>query len=255
MILSFGGSIADEFHNADHDPLGQHAPFATGTPISPAARTCPYVGYFGPVHPSSSTSNGRVLDASSVNNHWTGQSVQSHVPSSYAFPSVDPHYHIWGQHSPPFSTSSGNPGGSDPLLVALNAQGSPRTNFDLSHTGSFLHPSFGHSSRLRGGSPVSTSMIPPYLGSNARTRDRVQPLQGYYQQQRPNYPVPSRGPIIATNGRPPNHRGMTVVASSPDHSRCFYFFPSGSSSHHFQEPDSLLPAQFLLWERDHIPSL
>lgn len=145
MILSFsGGSIADQSHNADHDPLGQHAPFAEHSAIPSAAHTCPYIAYFGPIHPSASTPNGSVSDASSVNINWNGPSAQSQVPSSYAFPPVDLHYHSWENHSPPFSTGRGRSGGSDPPSIASNSQMSARTNPDLSHSGSFLHPYVGH---------------------------------------------------------------------------------------------------------------
>ncbi|PKI74025.1 hypothetical protein CRG98_005503 [Punica granatum] len=204
---------------AYHDPLGQHALFAEHSAVSSTAHPCPYIAYFGPIPPSSSTSNGSISDASSLNNHWNGPSVQSEVPGSYAFPAVDLHYHSWEHQSPPFSTSRSRPGGSDPPSIAPTAQRSARTNPDLPRSGTFVHPFVvGHSSGARAVNSIATSLIPPYPGSNARTRDRVQALQAYYQQQRPSHSVSSRGPIVSANRRALNHRGMAPVASSSDQS-------------------------------------
>lgn len=107
----------------------------------------------------------------------------------------------------------------------------------------------------RTGNSAASSPILPYQGSNARTRDRVEALQAYYQQHRPNHHLPSHGPVIATNRRSLNPRGLTPVASSSDQPNGFYFFPAGSSSHNFQEPERVSSTRFSLWDRDRLPSL
>lgn len=98
-------------------------------------------------------------------------------------------------------------------------------------------------------------MIPPYQGSNARTRDRVQALQAYYQQQtQPSNSPTMRAPVIPGNRRSTNHRGSSQVgpvASSSDQSGGFYFFPSGSSGRNFQEAENPLSSRYA-WERDHL---
>lgn len=99
-------------------------------------------------------------------------------------------------------------------------------------------------------------MIPPYPGSNARARDRVQALQAYYQQQQPSNSPTMRAPMISGARRSSNQRGMVQggpVASSSDHGG-FYFYPSGSSGRNYQEAENPLPTRFHAWERDHLPS-
>ena len=100
-------------------------------------------------------------------------------------------------------------------------------------------------------------MIPPYPGSNARTRDRVQALQAYYQQQQPNnLPTMRTPPVIPGTRRSSSHRGSAQgpVASSSDQTGAFYFFPSGSSGRSFQEPENPLASRFHSWEREHMPT-
>lgn len=100
-------------------------------------------------------------------------------------------------------------------------------------------------------------MIPPYPGSNARARDRVQALQAYYQQQQPTNSTTMRAPIASGTRRSSSHRGsaqLAPVASSPDQSG-FFFIPSGSSGRNFQEQENHLPSRFHAWERDHLLSL
>ena len=88
-----------------------------------------------------------------------------------------------------------------------------------------------HSSAARAGSSVSSSMIPPYPGSVARARDRVQALQAYSQQ--PSNTPAMRTPVMSGARRSSIHRGpgqvTGQVASSSDQTGGFYFFPSGSS--------------------------
>ena len=114
-----------------------------------------------------------------------------------------------------------------------------------------------YSSAARAGSSVASSMIPPYPGSNARARDRVQALQAYYQPQQPANPATMRTPIPSGSRRSGSHSGsaqLAPVATSPDHQSGFFFVPSSSSGHSFQE-ENHLPSRFHAWERDHLPSL
>ncbi|KAK1402194.1 hypothetical protein POM88_001799 [Heracleum sosnowskyi] len=53
-----------------------------------------------------SVSSGSVYDGSSFSSHSNSQTAQSEIPSSYAFPSIDGHYHSWEQHSSLFPTIS-----------------------------------------------------------------------------------------------------------------------------------------------------
>ncbi|PON34483.1 43kDa postsynaptic protein [Parasponia andersonii] len=242
---------------AYHDLLGQHAIFAEHTAaVSSATHPCPYIAYFGPVHPSSSNSSGSVSDGSSFNNHWNGTSVPSELPTSYAFPTMDLHYHNWEHHSPPFSTGS-RIGGADQPSVPPVSQRPARGSSDVPRSGSFMHPFLvGHSSSARAGSSV-TSIIPPYPGSNARARDRVQALQAYYQQQQPSNSPTMRTPPISSTRRSSNHRGLAQVgpvASSSDQNSGFYYFPPGSSGRNFQEAENPLSSRFHAWEREHLPS-
>ncbi|XP_031269504.1 E3 ubiquitin-protein ligase RFI2-like [Pistacia vera] len=241
---------------AYHDLLGQHAIFAEHTAVSSATHPCPYIAYFGPIHPSSSNSSGSVSDSSNFNNPWNGPSVHSEMPTSYSFPPMDLHYHTWDQHSSPFSTSSSRVGSGDQPSIPPVTQRSTRTTSDIPRSGSFMHPFLvGHSARA--GSSVASSMIPPYPGSNARARDRVQALQAYYQQQQPSTSPAMRTPIIPGSRRSSGHRGIPQVgpvASSSDQTGGFYFFPPGTSGRNYQEADNLLSSRFHAWERDSLPS-
>ncbi|KAI4349948.1 hypothetical protein L6164_010487 [Bauhinia variegata] len=241
---------------AYHDLLGQHAIFAEHTAVSSSSHPCPYIAYFGPIHPSSSDSGGTVSEASNFN-HWNGPSVPSDMPTSYTFPVVDLHYHSWEHHSPPFSTASSRLGAVDQPSISPGSQ-RPRGSSDIPRSGTFMHPFLvGHSSAARAGSSVASSMIPPYPGITARARDRVQALQAYYQQHQPTNSTTIRTPITSGTRRSSNHRGsaqLPPVASSPDQNGGFFFIPSGSSGRNFQEQENL-PSRFHAWERDHLPSL
>jgi len=64
-------------------------------------------------------------------------------------------------------------------------------------------------------------MIPPYSGSNARARDRVQALQAYYQPQQPPNSTTMRTPITTGSRRSSSHSGsaqLAPIATSPDQS-------------------------------------
>ncbi|KAJ6683064.1 hypothetical protein OIU74_021173 [Salix koriyanagi] len=243
--------------NAYNDLLG-HAIFAEQTAaVSSASHPCPYVAYFGPIHPSSSNSSISVSDGSSFNNHWNGPSVPSEIPSSYAFPSMDIHYHSWEHHSPPFSTTGNRIGNADQPSAPPVTQRSARTSSDIPpRTGPLPHPFLvGHSSSARAGSSATSSMIPPYQGSNARARDRVQALQAYYQQQQPGNSPPIHPPVVSGSRRSSSHRGLSQVGTvaSPSDQTGFYFIPSGASSRNFQEAENHPPTRFRSWQRDHLP--
>jgi len=117
-----------------------------------------------------------------------------------------------------------------------------------------MYTSFFHSSSARAGSSVASSMIPPYQGSNARARDRVQALQAYYQQQQPGNSPPIHTPVVSGSRRSSSHRGLSqvgTVASTSDQTG-FYFIPSGASSRNFQEAENPPPTRFRSWE-SHLP--
>ncbi|KAK3029977.1 hypothetical protein RJ639_038076 [Escallonia herrerae] len=246
-----------EFSSAAyHDLLGQHAIFAEHTALSSATHPCPYIAYFGPIHPSSSNTNGSVPDVSSFNSHWNIQPTPSEMPTSYAFPTTDVHYHSWEHHSSAFPTTSSRMGGADQPSISSMTQRAARANADLPRSGSYVHPFLvGHGSAARAGSPAASSMIPPYPGSVARTRDRVQALQAYFQQ--PSNSAAIRTPVMSGARRSSGHRGLAqagTVASSSDQTGGFYFFPSGSSTgRSFQEAENP-PNRFHTWEREHLPS-
>ncbi|KAK6915609.1 Zinc finger, RING-type [Dillenia turbinata] len=241
-------------HLSNHDLLGQHALFADHTAVS-STHPCPYIAYFGPIHPSSSNSNGSVSESSNFNSHWNGPSVPGEISNSYVFPTMDLHYHSW-EHSLPFPNVATRMGGDQPSVSSVTHR-SVRANSDMQRSGSYMHPFvIGHSSGARAGSSVSSSMS-PYPGINARSRDRVQALQAYYQQQ-PSNPTAMRTPVISGSRRFTSHRGMTQVgpmASSSDQTGGFYFFPSvGSSAHNFQDAENNLSNRFHALEGDHLPS-
>lgn len=98
-------------------------------------------------------------------------------------------------------------------------------------------------------------MIPPYPGSNARTRDRIQALQAY--QQQPSTSPAVRTPIVGSR-RSSSHRGMPplgpVGSSSDQSSSGFYFVPSGNMGRNFQEAEAPMHGRFHSWEREQLPS-
>ncbi|KAM7481590.1 hypothetical protein LguiB_006173 [Lonicera macranthoides] len=68
-------------------------------------------------------------------------------------------------------------GGSDQPPIPSMTQRAARANSDISRLRSFRLPFVvGHGR----GSSVASTMIPPYPGSVARTRDHVQALQAYF---------------------------------------------------------------------------
>ncbi|XP_057778121.1 E3 ubiquitin-protein ligase RFI2-like [Salvia miltiorrhiza] len=235
-----------------HDLLGHHAVFAEHTPVSSTTHPCPYIAYFGPIHPSSTTSSTSVSDGSNYSNHWTGPSVPSEVPNSYAFPSMDVHYHNW-DHSSQFAPSN-RIGGADQPLITPMAQRTARNSSDIPRAG--MHPPFilGHSSASRAPSSATSSVLPPYPGTVARTRDRPS-LQAYFQHSSSN--PSARNPVLPTGRRSSSHRGLAQaapIASSSDQPSGFYFFSSSSSGRTFHEMENPHRDPFHGWEREHQPS-
>ncbi|KAJ0234251.1 hypothetical protein HA466_0277670 [Hirschfeldia incana] len=187
---------------SNHDLMGQQGYFTE--PAAPSSgHPCPYVTYIGPVHSISSSTGGAAESSSFTWN--TGSSVSSEVPTPYGF-TVDPHYHGWDYHPPPPPPPPQHFSVSGPTQPTPPPAAS-RTSRDVTRprTPQFMRPSYhGHSSSGRAGSSVA----PPFPGSNARTRDRTQALQAYYQQstahshQQPDSPVVSRGPLHPSGRRP-----------------------------------------------------
>ncbi|KAK7258915.1 hypothetical protein RIF29_24504 [Crotalaria pallida] len=239
---------------AYHEILGQHAIFAEHTAVSSASHPCPYIAYIGPIHPSTSNSGATVSEASNFN-HWSGPPVPNDMPTSYPFPAADLHYSSWEHHS--FSPSS-RLGAGDQPSVSSGSQRPARGGSEVPRSGSFMHPFLvGHSSGARPGSSIAPSMIPPYPGSNARARDRVQALQAYYQPQQPPNSTTMRSPIVSGTRRSSSHSGpgpLAPLALSPDHGPNFVYVPSSSSGRHFQE-ETHLPSRYHPWDREQLPSL
>ncbi|XP_043708511.1 E3 ubiquitin-protein ligase RFI2-like isoform X1 [Telopea speciosissima] len=239
-----------------HDLLGHHAIFAEHTAAPSAAHSCPYVAYFQPLQPSSSTSNESLADGPNFNHHWNSLSGPSDISStSHAFPAVDLHYHSWDHHSP-LSPTNGRIGGADQAPLPSATMRSNRGDSDgIPRPGSFVHPFLlGHGSGPRAGSSVVSSMVPPYPGSSARTHDRIQGLHAYHQQQQPNNSPGMRSPMFSAMRRTSGPRGLAPVgpvASSSDHAGAFYVFPpSGSSGRSLQEAENPVRGRFYAWERD-----
>ncbi|KAF8401472.1 hypothetical protein HHK36_012411 [Tetracentron sinense] len=247
---------AESPSTAFHDLLGHPAIFAEHTAAPSAARSCPYVAYFGPIQPSSSNSSESVADGPNYNHHWNGPSGPSENSTSHGFPAVDLHYHNWDHHTRPFSPNRSRIGGTDQALVPSATLRAPRGDSDsIPRSGSFMHPFLlGHGSGPRAGSSVVSSMVPPYPGSNSRGHDRGQGLHAYHQQQLPSN-LPSMRPTnFSSVRRSSGPRGLAQVgpvASSSDHTGGFYVFPSlGSSGRNPQETENPMQNHFYAWERD-----
>ncbi|KAE8685006.1 RING/U-box superfamily protein isoform 2 [Hibiscus syriacus] len=245
-----------EFSSTYHELVGQHAIFSEHS----SSATRPYIAYVGPmIHPSSSNSSGNVSDSYSFNGHWNGPSVPSEIPTSYAFPAMDLHYHSWEHHSPPFSTSTRQIGSSDQPSIPSVSQRLAMNGSDMPRPESFMHPFVvGHSSGARAANAAPASFIPAYHGSNAQTRDRVQALQAYYQHHHSSTLPALQTPSISSSPRSRSRRSQAYVgpvASSSDHTSGFYFVASGTSGgHNFQDPENPVSAHFHAWERDQLSS-
>ncbi|KAJ0244451.1 hypothetical protein HA466_0190810 [Hirschfeldia incana] len=218
----FGSSARlPSFEDGDFSPssyqelFGQQGYF---TEPATAGHPCPYVAYFGPVHSSSSSSAG-VSDSSSFPSHWNTGS--SEVPPPYGF-HVDPHYHGWDyHHSPPppppppqhFSHVGSPTHPTPPPSAARTSRANGGSDAIRPRPPHFMRPSsyHAHSANGRAGSSVaSIPRSPPFPGSNARTRDRMQALQAYHQQsssaqsphQPDSSPIVSHGPVFSSGRRP-----------------------------------------------------
>ncbi|XP_010550990.1 PREDICTED: uncharacterized protein LOC104821725 isoform X2 [Tarenaya hassleriana] len=225
--MSFGvwcpfGSIGrlPSFEDAEFSPssyddlLSQHG-FFTEPAASSAGHPCPYIAYFGPL--SNSAAPG-VSDSSNFSSHWNSASSAGEVPVSYGFAALDPRYHGWDYHSPPFS-GPGTHIGRPPLPTAPRTA---RASLDLlrPRPPHYMRPLISHS--VDGRSVAAAQRAP---GSSARTRDRVHALQAYYQQSHlidlPVYPSGRRRGISSGMG---STSTGTATASSPDQTGGFIRF-------------------------------
>ncbi|KAH6772525.1 hypothetical protein C2S51_010929 [Perilla frutescens var. frutescens] len=234
--------------SAYHDLLGHHAIFAEHAPVSSTTHPCPYIAYFGPIHPSSSTSSGNISDGSSFSNHWSGMSAPSEVPNSYAFPSMDPHYQNWDRSSH-FAASNRIASADQPTIPSITQR--TARNSDIPRPG--MHPFIvGHSSASRGPSSIASSVLPPYPGPVARPRDRPPPLQAYFQQST-SAPVASASLISGGRRSRGIRRGLPAVApvaSSSDQPSGFYLFSSSPSGRTFQEGGNPIRDPYI-WDGDN----
>ncbi|KAL9233317.1 hypothetical protein vseg_008335 [Gypsophila vaccaria] len=241
------------------DLLGQHAVFAEHTAVSSSAHQCPYVAYYGPLHSSSSNSVTSVSDGLNFSNRWSSPSGPNELQTSYAFAAMEPHLQGWEHHSMTFSATGSRSGVSDQSSAPPVNQRSSRANADLQRSGSYVHPFvMSHGSGNRVGSSATSSMVPPYPGSAARARDRVQALQAYFQPPSTS-PTARHTPLPGMNSgsrRTNAHRGIPQVGhlpSSSDQSGGFYVYPSTTSTQSFSEAEN--PSRFHGWERaDHLSS-
>ncbi|CAK8544621.1 unnamed protein product [Lathyrus sativus] len=239
--------------NAYHDALGTHAMFSEHSAVSSGNHPCPYIAYVGPIHPSTSNSGGTVSEVSNFN-HWSGPPTHGDMSASYTIPAVVFHYHSWDHHSSHFSSGSSHLGAADQPSVSQSNQRPARGGSEVPRSGSYMHPfPVGHSSIARAGNSAASSMIPPYPGSSARARDRVQALQAYYQQQQPPNSTTVRAPVASSTRRSNGHSGSALLASlasAPDQSGSYVYVPGGRNFHE----ETRLPNQLHAWERDHLPS-
>ncbi|KAK9673141.1 hypothetical protein RND81_12G149200 [Saponaria officinalis] len=233
---------------AYHDLFGQHTIFAEQAPISSTHR-CPYVAYYGPVHSSSLSSAANLSDGPNFSNQWGGPSGPSEHQTSYPFAAMEPHFQGWEHHSMPFIATGSRLGASDQPSAPFVDQRSSQANADSLRSGSFVHPF----NMNRSSGPVTSSMVPPYPGSAARARDRVQALQAYFQPPSTSPPLRHPLPMFPGTHRSNAHRSVSQMGpppSSSDQAGSFYVFPSSGGSFHEMEN----PSQFRGWERGHLES-
>ncbi|XP_068661149.1 E3 ubiquitin-protein ligase IPI1-like [Aristolochia californica] len=231
------------------DLFGPHPLFGDHAAPSSAAHSCPYVAYFQPLQPSSSSNSAEsATDGPNFHHQWSSVTGPGDVPTSHSFPAVDIHYHGWDHHSP-FSPPNSRINGADQASISSTTLRPTRPESDgLPRTGSFIHPFLrGHGSTSRAGSSV-ISILPPYLG-NARGHPRVQNSRAYPQQQG------SLGirPLVFSGARRSNGpRGVASVSahSSSDHSGYYVLPPSGLSGRSIPESENPAGSGFYAWERD-----
>ncbi|KAK1402183.1 hypothetical protein POM88_001788 [Heracleum sosnowskyi] len=87
-----------------------------------------------------SVSSGSVYDGTSFSSHSNSQTAQSEIPSSYAFPSIDGHYHSWEQHSSLFPTISSRIAGPNQSSLPSMTQRAARNSSYVTGSGSFVNP-------------------------------------------------------------------------------------------------------------------
>ncbi|XP_068662319.1 E3 ubiquitin-protein ligase IPI1-like [Aristolochia californica] len=232
---------------AYHDLFGPHPLFGDHAAASSASHSCPYVAYFQPLQPSSSSNTAEsATDGPTFHHQWGSLTGSGDVPTSHTFPAVDIHYHGWEHHSPPNSRING----ADQTSVSSTTMRPTRPESDgLPRTGSFIHPFLlGHGSASRAGSSVISSILPTYLG-NARGHPRVQNVRAYPQQPGSSGVRPSVFSGARRNNGP---RGVPTVGvpTSSDHSGYYVLPPSGSSGRNIPETENPAGSRFYAWERD-----
>ncbi|XP_047324633.1 E3 ubiquitin-protein ligase IPI1 [Impatiens glandulifera] len=253
-----------------------------------SSATHPYVTYVGPLHPSSSNpGRSTVPDNVGLFGNWSVPPVHSEMPTSYTFPTMDIHYQSWEHHSSPFPNNSNTSHIAVPdqsSIASLN-QRAVWTNQDLQRPTSFMNPLLvGHNTATGGTSTITPSPIPPYRGSFARTQDRVQALETYFQQGIstqtihpasviPGIPRSSSNQIetyfqqgISTTIHPsvipsilrpssnqmgssssslvPPMAAASAASSSSDQAAGFYYFPSGGNFQATADNHHLSAARF-----------
>ncbi|KAL1546211.1 E3 ubiquitin-protein ligase IPI1-like isoform X1 [Salvia divinorum] len=235
--------------SAYHDLVGHHAIFAEHGPMSSTTHPCPYIAYIEPIHPSFSTSSGNIPDGSSFSNHWSGLSTApSEAPNSYAFPSMDGHYHHNWDHPSHFAASN-RIGSADQPPIPSVTQRTARSS-DIPRPG--MHPFIvGRSSASRAPSSIISSVLPPYPGPVARGRDRPPPLQAYFQQSM-GAPV-ARASLVSTGRRSSSHRGFPQVGQVVSSSDGLHFFSSNPSGRSFQDAENTPHDHFQGWDREPQP--
>ncbi|KAL9235018.1 hypothetical protein vseg_009819 [Gypsophila vaccaria] len=236
-----GFSRAPSFDEGEFTPSAYHDLFG---------QRCPYIAYYGPVHSSSLSSAPNASDGPNFSNQWGGPSGPSEHQTSYAFSAMEPQYH----HSLPFIATGNQLGASDQPPAPFVDQRSSQANADLQRSGSFVHPfNMSPSSSSRAGTPVTSSMVPPYPGSAARARDRVQALQAYFQPPSTSPPLLRPLPLFPGAQRSNIQQTASQMSPSPsssDQAGGFYVFPSSSSGRNFHQAEN--PSQFRGWEREHL---
>lgn len=120
---------------ADHDLLGQHAISMEHASVTSGSHPCPYVAYVSPLNSSSSNMGTAISDGSNFSSHWT----LNESPGSYAFPSMDVHYHGWDHPSPHITTTNGSGNVEQTSIPSFNQRYS-RPNAEIPRSASFMQP-------------------------------------------------------------------------------------------------------------------
>ncbi|XP_010914452.1 E3 ubiquitin-protein ligase IPI1 [Elaeis guineensis] len=232
------------------DLLGHHAIFTEHLATSSAAHPCPYVAYFQPLQPSSSSSSHvsseSPIDGPGYHHHWSHIARPTDVQTVHTLPPLDLQYHSWQQHSLSYSPPNSHFSGADQASASSATMRAARLDSDgLLRAGPLVHPYIlGHTSGSRGRTTSSfvPSLVPPYLRAHGTVHDH-QNSQSIH------------GTIFAGIQRSGGSRGLTSLAptqpSLPDHGG-FYLLPSaGRSGRNLMDAENTAGNHFYSsWERD-----